>query len=82
MAFYNQTLAAVAVGRASMQQAGLPIRRPNDYFCENVKTDAHMTKVRLRFLYYIQYFSFIYLSFVVLCVLVVIALHYRSKTGC
>ena len=47
MAFYNQTLSAVAAGRASMHQAGLLIRRPNDYFCENVKSDAHMTKVRM-----------------------------------
>lgn len=46
MAFYNQTLSAVTAGRAKMQAAGLPIRRPNDYFCENVKSDAHMTKVR------------------------------------
>lgn len=45
MAFYNQTLSAVTAGRAKMQAAGLPIRRPNDYFCENVKSDAHMTKV-------------------------------------
>jgi rRNA-processing protein EBP2 len=46
MAFYNQTMSAVVAGRASMQAAGLPVRRPNDYFCENVKSDAHMTKVR------------------------------------
>jgi hypothetical protein len=45
MAFYNQTLSAVTAGREKMQAAGLPIRRPNDYFCENVKSDAHMTKV-------------------------------------
>ena len=25
---------------------GLPIHRPNDYFCENMKTDAHMAKIK------------------------------------
>mmetsp|Transcript_18195 Transcript_18195/g.36646 ORF Transcript_18195/g.36646 Transcript_18195/m.36646 type:complete len:324 (+) Transcript_18195:114-1085(+) len=50
MAFYNQTLSAVVAGRAKMQAAGLPVRRPNDYFCENVKTDAHMTKIKDRLL--------------------------------
>lgn len=45
MAFYNQTMSAVTSGRAKMAAAGLPVRRPNDYFCENLKTDAHMTKV-------------------------------------
>lgn len=25
---------------------GLPIYRPNDYFCENIKTDAHMSKIK------------------------------------
>lgn len=39
-------MSAVVAGRAKMAAAGLPIRRPNDYFCENLKTDAHMTKVR------------------------------------
>lgn len=38
-------MSAVTSGRAKMAAAGLPVRRPNDYFCENLKTDAHMTKV-------------------------------------
>uniref|UniRef100_A0A7S3M572 Uncharacterized protein n=1 Tax=Spumella elongata TaxID=89044 RepID=A0A7S3M572_9STRA len=50
MAFYNQTMSAVTSGRAKMAAAGLPVRRPNDYFCENLKTDAHMTKIKDRLL--------------------------------
>jgi len=50
MSFYNHTLSAVTAGRERMAQAGLPINRPNDYFCENVKTDAHMTRIKDRLL--------------------------------
>ena len=46
MAFYNQTLIAVKVGRQRLENLGVPTRRPTDYFCEHVKSDGHMTRVR------------------------------------
>ena len=46
MAFYNQTLLAVKAGRDRLEALGIPTRRPTDYFCENIKTDAHMTRVK------------------------------------
>ena len=45
MAFYNQTLFAVKVGRQRLETLGVPTRRPTDYFCEHVKSDGHMTRV-------------------------------------
>jgi rRNA-processing protein EBP2 len=47
MAFYNHTLLAVKLGRDKLDALGIPTRRPNDFFCENVKTDSHMAKVKL-----------------------------------
>jgi len=45
LAFYNHALLAANVGRTTLEQLGVPTRRPNDYFCENVKSDAHMIRV-------------------------------------
>ena len=33
-----------------MEALGIPTRRPKDYFCEQVKSDAHMAKVKDRLL--------------------------------
>lgn len=45
MSFYNHALAAVAEGRSRMKELGMPIYRPEDYFCEQIKSDAHMARV-------------------------------------
>jgi rRNA-processing protein EBP2 len=45
MAFYNQTVMALREGRRRLESLGVPMKRPSDYFCENVKSDAHMSKV-------------------------------------
>lgn len=45
MAFYNHSLLAVALARSRFQELGVPFERPNDYFCESVKSDAHMSRV-------------------------------------
>ncbi|KAI9219786.1 eukaryotic rRNA processing [Blastocladiella britannica] len=46
LAFYNQAHAAVLVARRAILAAGIPFSRPDDYFAEMVKTDAHMAKIR------------------------------------
>lgn len=45
MEFYNQSLLAVKDGRDRLEKLGVPTKRPLDYFCENIKSDAHMTRV-------------------------------------
>ena len=37
---------AVEAGRAELEKNGIPVRRPNDFFCENVKSDTHMGKIK------------------------------------
>ncbi|CAM9339182.1 unnamed protein product, partial [Ectocarpus fasciculatus] len=46
LAFYNHSLVAVEHGLAKLQAAGVPTLRPSDYFCEQMKSDAHMTKIK------------------------------------
>ena len=48
LAFYNQALSAVKDAQQRMEAMGVPHRRPNDYFAEMVKSDAHMTKIKAR----------------------------------
>ncbi|KAJ1727019.1 RRNA processing protein, partial [Coemansia biformis] len=48
--FYQQGLEAVMQARQKIQKAGVPFTRPDDYFAEMVKTDAHMAKIRQRLL--------------------------------
>jgi hypothetical protein len=45
MMFYNHSLEAALTGRSKLSELGIPIHRPDDYFCENVKDDLHMAKV-------------------------------------
>jgi hypothetical protein len=45
MNFYNHALMAAKSGRNNLESLGLSVQRPNDYFCEQVKSDAHMTRV-------------------------------------
>ena len=46
MAFYNQSLLAVKMGRQKLAAAKIPFKRPSDYFCEMLKTDNHMAKIK------------------------------------
>lgn len=46
VAFYNNSLAAVRECRAKLDELGEPFRRPVDFFCEMVKTDRHMSKIK------------------------------------
>jgi len=45
MQFYNHSVAAVISGRKKLEAAGIPHRRPLDYFCEHFKDDMHMARV-------------------------------------
>eukprot|EP00965_Chrysotila_dentata_P182894 6040059-Pleurochrysis_carterae.AAC.1 len=44
LAFYKQALEGVQAAQVRMDRLGIPYRRPDDYFAEMAKTDAHMTK--------------------------------------
>lgn len=46
MAFYRQSLHVVESGRTMLKKLGVPTRRPDDYFAENIKTDAHMSRIK------------------------------------
>jgi rRNA-processing protein EBP2 len=46
MAFYNHTLQAVSHGFSKLKQLDVPVIRPKDFFCENLKTDSHMAKIK------------------------------------
>ncbi|KAL7301437.1 hypothetical protein TKK_0005878 [Trichogramma kaykai] len=45
--FYRQAQAAVLKGISQLKELGIPTKRPEDYFGEMVKSDQHMTKVKL-----------------------------------
>ena len=42
---YNEALASAELGLRKMEQLGVAVRRPDDYFAEMVKNDDHMRKV-------------------------------------
>mmetsp|Transcript_21342 Transcript_21342/g.35293 ORF Transcript_21342/g.35293 Transcript_21342/m.35293 type:complete len:303 (+) Transcript_21342:21-929(+) len=44
--FYQHALAGVKDARMKLDELGIAYRRPEDYFAECVKSDAHMTKVK------------------------------------
>lgn len=48
--FYNHALRAVQEGQKRLKALGVPTTRPSDYFCEQVKSDAHMARVKDRLL--------------------------------
>ncbi|KAI7851656.1 eukaryotic rRNA processing protein EBP2-domain-containing protein [Circinella umbellata] len=50
LAFYEQALEAVKIGREKVLEAGLPFSRPDDYFAEMIKSEEHMAKVRQKLL--------------------------------
>ena len=46
LAFYEQTLAAVKEARERLKTQGVGWKRPDDFFCEMIKSDSHMAKVK------------------------------------
>ncbi|KAM3177222.1 hypothetical protein ACTXT7_004983 [Hymenolepis weldensis] len=44
--FYRVAQSAVLEAIPKLHDFGIPTKRPNDYFAEMIKSDAHMTKVR------------------------------------
>lgn len=42
---YRLAQAAVIEGLPKLKKAGIPTKRPDDYYAEMVKTDDHMKKV-------------------------------------
>ncbi|KAI0248600.1 eukaryotic rRNA processing protein EBP2-domain-containing protein [Lactifluus subvellereus] len=50
LAFYKQALHGAKAARALATKHGLPFTRPDDFFAEMVKTDAHMERIRQRLL--------------------------------
>jgi hypothetical protein len=49
--FHQRALAAVVAAGAQLAAAGVPVRRPDDYYAEMVKNDAHMRKVKDKLLF-------------------------------
>lgn len=43
--FYRQAQSAVLEGLARLKAMNIPTKRPDDYFAEMAKSDAHMKKV-------------------------------------
>jgi len=50
MAFYNQSIQALHSGRKRLAALNIPLKRPADYFCENLKSDGHMAKIKVSFI--------------------------------
>jgi rRNA-processing protein EBP2 len=46
LAFYQQALEAVQIGRELVKKAGVDFARPEDYYAEMLKSDEHMAKVK------------------------------------
>ena len=50
VAIYNQALSAVRSAQSRMDRIGIPYKRPDDYFAEMTKSDAHMARIKGRML--------------------------------
>jgi len=46
LAFYEMALTAVKEGRERLKAEGVGWRRPDDFYCEMVKSDSHMAKIK------------------------------------
>lgn len=44
-AFYQNALAAVKEGRTRLATHKVPYKRPDDFFCDMLKSDEHMARV-------------------------------------
>jgi rRNA-processing protein EBP2 len=51
VAFYEMALAAVKEGRERLKAVGVGWKRPEDFFCEMVKSDTHMARVKDRLIF-------------------------------
>lgn len=51
VAFYNHTLASVRLAKDRLKREGVAYKRPEDYFAEMLKSDAHMGKVKDKLIY-------------------------------
>lgn len=51
VAFYNNTLASVRLAKDRLKKDGVAYKRPDDYFAEMLKSDAHMAKVKDKLIY-------------------------------
>ncbi|GMF17777.1 unnamed protein product [Phytophthora lilii] len=51
VAFYNNTLASVRLAKERLKKEGVAYKRPDDYFAEMLKSDAHMAKVKDKLIY-------------------------------
>jgi len=49
-AFHEEALESANWAEAALRDAGIPYKRPDDYFAECMKTDAHMLRVKARLL--------------------------------
>jgi rRNA-processing protein EBP2 len=47
---YKQALHSAQAAKALAAKHNLPFTRPSDYFAENVKSDSHMERIRVRLL--------------------------------
>jgi rRNA-processing protein EBP2 len=47
---YKQALHSAQAAKALATKHNLPFTRPSDYFAENVKSDSHMERIRVRLL--------------------------------
>lgn len=51
VAFYNNTVASVRLAKERLKREGVAYKRPEDYFAEMLKSDAHMAKVKDKLIY-------------------------------
>uniref|UniRef100_A0A7S2S4R4 rRNA-processing protein EBP2 n=1 Tax=Rhizochromulina marina TaxID=1034831 RepID=A0A7S2S4R4_9STRA len=51
LAFYEASLAAVKEGRERLKAQGISWKRPEDFFCEMIKSDTHMNRVKERLIF-------------------------------
>lgn len=50
MHFYKSALASASRAQKQFEQLSLPFSRPNDFYAEQIKSDAHMERIRQRLL--------------------------------
>lgn len=51
VAFYNNSVASVRAAKDRLKREGIAYKRPQDYFAEMLKSDAHMAKVKDKLIY-------------------------------
>jgi len=51
VAFYNSALSGVKIAKKKLEALKIPYKRPDDYFAEMLKSDAHMARVKDKLIY-------------------------------